>query len=122
MEIDIDEAKIKIWIVENPTGMERGIATVKFGQMTISGFRILENDEAHKSAAPFWVAPPAYRTRKGKFQQIFWITDKELWQKLQTKLLEAYNKLLEEKPDLKANLGEIPVIEEKDAGSYKTHY
>jgi len=121
MEINLEDIKAKVWILPNPTGHERAIATIKIGPISISGIRVLENDEAHKASAPLWVAPPSYRTKSGKFHSILW-TEIELWQKIQEKVLEAYNKLLEEKPDLRINLGEIPVIEEMDKGAYNKHY
>jgi DNA-binding cell septation regulator SpoVG len=122
MELNIDDIKIKIWIITNPSGLERGIATIKFGDISISGFRILENDEEHKGTTLFWVAPPAYKTRNGKFQSIFWLKNKELWQKLQEKIIEEYNRVLAEKPNLKSGSDGIPIIEEKNDGNYGKHY
>jgi DNA-binding cell septation regulator SpoVG len=122
MELNIDEIKIKVWAVSSPSGSERAIATIKFGSITVAGFRILENDELHKGATPYWVAPPAYRTRKGKFQTIFWINNKESWQKIQEKIIEEYNLLLIKKPEFKNDFDGIPIIDEKESGNYEKHY
>ncbi|MFA6189911.1 MAG: septation protein SpoVG family protein [Candidatus Staskawiczbacteria bacterium] len=121
MELNINEVAVKVWAISNPTGAERAIATIKFGSFSISGFRILENNEAHKSDTLYWVAPPAYRTKKGKFQSIFWLADKDLWQKIQEKIIEEYLILLDKKPELRNGLDGIPIIEESDSG-YEMHY
>lgn len=122
MNLDLSEIKVKIWVISNPSGNERGIATLKFGQFYISGFRIMKNDEAHKGATEYWVAPPAYRTRKGKFQTIFWLADKELWQEIQKKVLQEYESLLARKPELKSDQDDIPIIDEEGFGNYSKRF
>ena len=121
MEININDVKVRVWVTNNSLGSEKGIATIIFGPISINGFKILENNDLHKGATQYWVAPPAYRTKKGKFQSVFWITDKDLWQKIQEKVLQEYNNVLEKKPDLKNGLDGIPIIEETKTG-YKKHY
>lgn len=122
MKININDIKVKIWIISNPKGYERAIASIKIDPISISGLRVLENDEEHKAISTHWVAPPAYKTRGGKYQTIFWLSDKELWKEIEMKIIQEYHAFLEKRPNLKSGSDGIPIIEEGEYGKYEKRY
>ncbi len=72
----------------------KAIVTLKFGIITIKGFRVQVSD---KSESGYWVTPPAiFNIGSKKWHPIFFIEDKEIWQKIEEMILtEMDNKLSE---------------------------
>jgi len=43
-----------------------------------------------------WLTPPSYRDMGGRYHPIYFMPDKELWEKLEVKIYEEYYKQKEE--------------------------
>lgn len=90
MNFNVNEIRIKVKIVE---GKLKAIASLDFGDFTIKGFRIQESQYPNKAAGDrkLWLTPPSYADRGGRYHPIFYIPDKDLWERLEAKIWEAYD-------------------------------
>jgi len=72
----------------------KAIVTLKFGIITIKGFRVQVSD---KTESGYWVTPPAiYNLGSKKWHPIFFIEDKETWKKIEEMVLSEMDKKLSE--------------------------
>lgn len=88
MDINISQIEVKIKLVES----EKLLATaiLKYGPFVWKGFRIMKSDYENEGEEKFWIQPPSYRTRQGKFVEIFFCEDKELWKQIEAKIIFGY--------------------------------
>jgi hypothetical protein len=85
-------SEISIKLVEKEALI--AIVTLKFGILVVRGFRVMTS----KVSDEFWVIPPSYRA--GKWHPIFYLEDKEKWQRIQQMILAKLDEqLAEQKPD-----------------------
>ncbi len=87
MKIDFDEVKIKVKITE---GKVKAIVGVDFGDFLVKGFRIQESQYENPRGQKLWLTPPAY-LGGGRYHPIFFAPDKEIWDKLETKIWDTYD-------------------------------
>lgn len=89
MKIKIGEIQIKIRIVEEEK--LKAIVGLDFGDFIIRGFRIQKSDYENARGEKLWLTPPAYNGG-GHWHPLFFMPDKELWAKLEDKILSEYQK------------------------------
>jgi len=83
--IDLKDIEIKIKILDPTKSQVLARAEIKFGKIiAIKGFKITKSKYGN-----YFVAPPSYLS-KGKYHNIIWIGDKELWTYIQQKIIEKY--------------------------------
>ena len=90
MEINIDEIVVKIKFVEQK--ILKAIISLDFGSFVIKGFRVLESKYENIKGDKLWLVPPSYQGVGGKYHPIFFIPNKEVWLKLETRIWEEYYK------------------------------
>ena len=93
MKINLDEITVKAKIIENQK--LKAIIGLDFGEFVVKGFRIMESEFENLRGEKMWLTPPSYRG-VGRYHPIFYIPDKELWQKLEMKIWEEYDKQVKE--------------------------
>ena len=91
MTLNVNDIRIKVKITE---GKLKAIVGIDLGDFTIKGFRIQESQYEHKAAGgrKLWLTPPSYADKGGRYHPIFYIPDKILWERLEAKIWEAYDK------------------------------
>src|SRR3989344_907779 len=87
MKINIEEIELKIKILEDKK--TKAIITLDFGDFVVKGFRITESEFVNVSGDKRWFMPPSYKGGP-KWHPIFFMPDKELWQKLEKKVWKEY--------------------------------
>lgn len=91
MKVDIENIIVKVKLTE---GKLKAIVGLDFGDMVLRGFRIQESQyQDDKGQNQLWVTPPAYQGG-GRYHPMVFFPDKELWERIQAKILEAYEKAL----------------------------
>ena len=92
--IKIDDLKFYFKIVE--MDKLKAIVSIDFGDFKIKGFRVNTSDYKNKRGENLWITPPSYRDGGGKYHPIFYTSNKELWEKIESKLLDEYDKASKE--------------------------
>lgn len=92
--IQIDDLKYHFKIVE--TEKLKAIVSIDFGDFKIKGFRISVSEYENERGEKLWTTPPSYRDGGGRYHPIFFLPNKELWKKIEGKLLDEYHKASEE--------------------------
>ncbi len=90
MNLNIEEIGIKIKITDQK--QVKAIISLDFGDFVVKGFRIMESQFENKNGDKLWLTPPSYAGAGGRHHPIFFMPDKELWSKLETKMFSAYEK------------------------------
>lgn len=86
-----DDIYIKIAQDKN----QKALVSLKFGQMTIKGFRIMRS----KLGDGLWVVPPSYKIGQ-QYHPLFYLSDKIEWGKLSEAIKDAYKKKLIESEEI----------------------
>ncbi|MSU55310.1 MAG: hypothetical protein EXS46_02100 [Candidatus Taylorbacteria bacterium] len=87
MKIKLDEIELKIKILEDKK--TKAIIGLDFGDFVIRGFRITESKFPNMNGEMLWFMPPSY-LGGGRYHPIFFLPDKELWQKLEKRVWIEY--------------------------------
>src|SRR3989344_9571302 len=90
MRININELIAEIKIIENQK--LKAIVALDFGDFKVKGFRIMVSDHENHRGEKLWVVPPSYRGGGGSYHPIFFAPDKDLWLKIQDKILDEFAK------------------------------
>lgn len=90
MEIKLEELKVAIKIIENQK--MKAIIALDFGDFKVKGFRIRESEYENQRGEKLWLTPPSYVDSGGRYHPIFYTPNKELWQKIENKILDEYHK------------------------------
>lgn len=95
------------------TKKELAIFTVSLGPIKVKGFRIRPSEHSNKHGENLWIVPPSYRSKKGTYHPIFFSEDKALWEIIEEKIYEEYNRLLMESTfeNKKVDTQETPEID-----------
>ena len=88
--IKIDDLKFYFKIVE--MDKLKAIVSIDFGDFKIKGFRVNTSDYENERGEKIWITPPSYRDGAGRYHPIFFLPNKELWKKIESKLLDEYHK------------------------------
>lgn len=88
--IKADDLKFHFKIIE--AEKLKAIVAIDFGDFKIKGFRIYLS----KYENTFWVTPPCYKDHGGRYHPIFFLPNKELWEKVKFRLLDEFHKASEE--------------------------
>jgi len=87
MKIKIEEIKVKIKIIEEKE--MKAIITLDFGDFVVRGFRVRISEYEDARGDKLWLMPPSYKGGV-KWHPIFFMPDKELWAKLEDKIMREY--------------------------------
>lgn len=90
LDIKIDDLKFCFKIVE--MDKLKAIVSIDFGDFKIKGFRVNTSDYENERGEKIWITPPSYRDGGGRYHPIFFTSNKELWKKIESKLLDEYHK------------------------------
>ena len=93
MKIDLEKIFIKVKILQDEN--TKAIISVDFGDFVVKGFRVQKSQFENYKGDLLWITPPSYRGGP-KWHPIFFMPDKELWNKFETKLWEEYYKQSDE--------------------------
>jgi len=98
----IDEISVKVQRVMT-TNSVVARASINIGNwLSLKGFRIMPSKFREERIQCLYVQPPAYMTRNRQWQDIVFIEDRELWAKIERKIIDAFNALpvsdFEERP------------------------
>ena len=88
MEINTKTFTVKVKITENQKTM-KAIVGLDFGDFVIKGFRIMDSVHEDHRGYKLWVVAPSYRGGGG-YHPMFFAPNKELWVKIQDKIIDAY--------------------------------
>ncbi len=94
MKINIDEISVKIKFTEKDK--LKAIITLDFGNFVVKGFRVMGSEYENSRGEKLWLMPPSYRDGGGHYHPIFFMPDKELWQRLEEKIWDEYKKQQDE--------------------------
>lgn len=92
--ITVDDLKFYFKIVE--MDKLKAIVSIDFGDFKIKGFRVNASDYENENGEKLWITPPSYRDAGGRYHPIFFTSNKELWKKIESKLLDEYHKASKE--------------------------
>lgn len=87
MKLKIDEIIVKVKIVDE--GKLKAIISLEFGDFLVKGFRIRSSEFTDTRGDKLWLMPPSYQGGF-KWHPIFFVPDKELWAKLENKIMSEY--------------------------------
>lgn len=87
MKLDADKVVIKVKVVDAPE--LKAIISLDFGDFVVKGFRIRKSDFESPEGKKLWVTPPSYKGAY-KWHPIFYVPNKELWKRLEERMLEEY--------------------------------
>jgi len=87
MKIKIDEIDLKFKILDDKK--TKAIITLDFGDFVVKGFRISESNFENKEGDKLWLTPPSYNGG-GHWHPIFFMPDKDQWQKIEKRIFEEY--------------------------------
>lgn len=90
MRININELIAEVKIIEDQK--LKAIVSLDFGDFKIKGFRIMVSDHENHRGEKLWVVPPSYKGGGGSYHPIFFTPDKDLWLKIQDKILDEFEK------------------------------
>lgn len=93
MAINIEEISIKCKFIEEKK--LKAIITLDFGDFVVRGFRISESEYENRQGEKLWLTPPSY-LGGGRYHPMFFMPDKELWQRLEEKIWDEYRRQSEE--------------------------
>ena len=91
--IKIDDLKFQFKIVE--MDKLKAIVSIDFGDFKIKGFRVNTSEYKNERGENLWVTPPSYPDGSRRYHPIFFTSNKELWKKIESKLLDEYHKASE---------------------------
>jgi len=98
--LDLDKMTIKIKRIEGKP--MKAMVGLEFEDFVIKGFRISESKFKNEFGENLWLTPPSYKDNSNEYHPIFFMPNKEEWEKLEKKILDEYNgKNI--KPDTEAN-------------------
>jgi len=89
MTININEIEVKIKFLED--AKLKAIIGLDFGDFVIKGFRMQTSDFENRKGQKLWLTPPSYQG-KGRWHPIFYMPNKLLWEQLEDKIFEEYEK------------------------------
>lgn len=89
MTININEIEVKIKFLED--AKLKAIIGLDFGDFVIRGFRMQTSDFENRKGQKLWLTPPSYQS-KNKWHPMFFMPDKSLWEKLEDKIFEEYQR------------------------------
>jgi len=92
--IKVDDLKFYFKIVE--MDKLKAIVSIDFGDFKIKGFRVNASDYENERGEKLWITPPSYPDGSRRYHPIFYIPNKELWKKVESKLLDEYQKASKE--------------------------
>lgn len=89
MRLNIEEVEVRVKVIENRE--LRAIISLNFGDFVVKGFRISVSRYDNEKGEQLWVVPPSYQSG-GKYHPMFFIPNKELWKKLEEKIVNEYER------------------------------
>ena len=92
--MDVNTIGIKIKIIEEKK--IKAIISLVFDYFVVKGFRLSESEFTNSKGDKIWLTPPSYRDGGGKYHPIFFMPDKTLWQALELRILDEYEKQISE--------------------------
>lgn len=110
MIFDLSTVGIKVKIIEQKK--LKAIVGLDFGDISIKGFRISESEYENEQGEKLWLTPPSYKDGGGHYHPMFFMPDKELWKRLERKVMETYQTQQREhfKKRLDLSDDDIPII------------
>ena len=106
-KIIIEKIEVDVKLTEDPEAREKAVVNITLGPFKVKGFRIQPSKYPNRRGEYIWIAPPSYRSRKGQWHREFHCEDKDLWEEIEDKIYEEYNR----KKEMKDN--EIPIVEDR---------
>jgi len=88
--LDIEKIGIKVKIVES--NKTKAIISLNFGDFVVKGFRVQTSRYENRFGEKFWLTPPSYQDGIGKYHPMFYMDNKELWNKLEEKIYREFEK------------------------------
>lgn len=88
--MEIEKIGIKIKFIEEKE--LKAIITLDFGDFLIKGFRVSDSQYENRRGDKRWLTPPTYKDRGGRYHAMFFIPNKELWEQLEDKIWDEYEK------------------------------
>ena len=90
MNIDIQDIDVKIKLLKSDTTFAQA-TVILFGIWEEKGWRVSKSKIEHPVFHDYiWVQPPCYSTGFGKWQDIVYINNHQLYQEVHTKILDSY--------------------------------
>ena len=89
MQININEIEVKIKFLEDKK--LKAIIGLNFGDFIVKGFRVMTSEFENRRGEKLWLTPPSYQGG-GRYHPIFFMPDKSLWEQLEDKIWEEYEK------------------------------
>lgn len=87
--IDLDELQLK-FIFPSGLGNTLAIVEIHMSPVIFKGFRVMKSDYKNRKNEYVNVLPPCLPKGSGDTYKLFFIEDKDLWFKLEDKILEKY--------------------------------
>lgn len=86
--LDLDKMTIKIKRIEGKP--MKAMIGLEFENFVIKGFRITESKYKNMFGEDLWLTPPSYKDSNNKYHPMFFMPNKEEWEKLEKKIWEEY--------------------------------
>lgn len=94
MNLNIEEIIIRVKILDQKK--LKAIIGLDFGDFVVKGFRIMESQYENRRGDKLWLTPPSYIGAGTRHHPIFFMPNKELWEKLEDRMFIAYEKEIKE--------------------------
>src|SRR3989344_2124912 len=94
MTINFEYIVVTVKLTE---GSMKAICSLDFGgELTIRGFRIRDSEHDNDRGEKLWVTPPSY-LGGGKWHPTAFFPDKNIWKKVEIRILDAYQEALKKR-------------------------
>jgi len=92
MNIDPNDIQIKIKLLKSEATLAQ-VTVILFGEWVEKGWRISKSRIEHPTFHEYlWIQTPSYSTGYGKWQDIVFIENKRLYEEVQAKIFDAYQR------------------------------
>jgi len=90
MKMTIEDLKIEVMILKDSKVL--GVANIYNPPWAYHGYLIIKSKYKNRRGEFLWIKPPSYKGPDGKFHEIIFLEDIDLWRKLEEKIFEEYQK------------------------------
>ena len=87
----IDNLKVLVKVTNSEE--MAAMITLDFGWFKVKGFRVRRSVYPNRRGESLWLTPPSYQAGSG-YHPIFFVENKENWEKLEDKIYDAFNEAL----------------------------
>ena len=90
MMMSPEQAAVRVRLIEEE--WLKAIFTLDCGDLVVRGFRILASRYPNADGEHLELLPPTYEDESGRHHPVVFIPDKDLWRRLETRMIAEYRR------------------------------